>query len=84
MAINRLRVVVIAIRQLDHVESKPGSETSSSPQEDTKDFSYLDFDDWNLKLVGLVGLELNFKNGVQEALSEMKDAKIAVRAVTFD
>ena len=44
----------------------------------------LDLVYWDLKLVGIVGLELNFKDGVKEALSELKDAKIDIRAVTVD
>ena len=84
MANNRLRVIVLAVRQFDRPEKD--SETSSSPQLDikTEDFWSPDLDYCDLKLVGIVGLELNFKDGVKEALSELKDAKIDIRAVTVD
>jgi magnesium-transporting ATPase (P-type) len=78
MATNRLRVVVFAIRQFNQFENKPDYETSSSQDRS------LDLDDRNLKLVGMVGLELNFKDGIQEALCDMKDARIATRVVTID
>jgi len=57
MTERRLRVIVFAIRQFNQINN-PRYETSSS--RDIR--SSLEVDKWNLKLVGMVGLELKFKD----------------------